>query len=148
MYTLSNVIVSQPRHANQRLTIADIQQKQLVIDALYGTSSAGWLKSQIGEALVFDQIYSVEQGLAWLAHHKEPRYFFYHDLALNYFAARQPQRLQVLPYVYRAIPQWLIFSPAVDAQLLARVDVLMAEMAANGSLAAIQQQFLPLAHAP
>lgn len=147
-YTLTNVIASHPQQPNQPLTIADITANQQLIGALYGTSSANWLKSQIGEERVFDQIYSVEEGLALLAHHKEPRYFFYHDLALNYFAARQPQQLKVLPYAYRAIPQWLMFSPSVDAALIRRVDAIMAELAASGRLAAIQLQFLPLPAAP
>lgn len=76
VYSLSNVIASQPQHAHQRLTIADIKEKQLLIAALYGTSSASWLKAQVGEALVFDQIYSLEEGLVWLGHRKKPRYFF------------------------------------------------------------------------
>ncbi len=141
-YTIANVIATGRLTLDLPLTFDLIKARKIVVGALYGTSSAAWLKAQIGSELVFDQIYSVEQGVELLAHHQQQRYFFYHDLALNYFAAQHPGEVTVLPVVYRTLPQWLLISPHADDKLVQRVDAIMAELAASGRLAQIQEQFL------
>lgn len=145
-YTITNVIATGSQQPERPLTLADIKAGKIVIAALYGTSSAAWLKAQLGSELVFDQIYSVEQGVELVANHSQPGYFFYHDLALNHFAAQHPGEVKILPTVYRTLPQWLLLSPHADDKLVQRLDAIMAELAASGRLAQIQDQFLrPLA---
>lgn len=141
-YTIANVIATGSEPPDQPLTFDQIKTRKIVVAALYGTSSAAWLKAQIGSELVFDQIYSVEQGVELVANHSQPGYFFYHDLALNHFAAQHPGRVKILPTVYRTLPQWLLLSPHADDQLVQRVDAIMTELAASGRLARIQGQFL------
>lgn len=141
-YTITNVIATGSQQPNQPLTFDQIKARKIVVAALYGTSSAAWLKTQIGSELVFDQIYSVDQGVELLAHQQQQRYFFYHDLALNHFARQHPGEVTILPTVYRSLPQWLLFGPHADGELVQRVDAIMAELAASGRLAQIQGQFL------
>lgn len=141
-YTTANMAISAIDEPVTDLSVATIKQKKIVMGALFGTSTTAWLQSQIGPELVFDQIYSVDDGVELVTHSKEPRYFFYHDLALNYAVARHPGKVKLLPTVYRLLPQWLIFSPQASPELIALINQIMADLDASGRLGQIQGQFL------
>ncbi len=141
VYQISNVILAHKDESIIPTSFQEIADKELVIGSFYGTSSSAWLKQQ-PNVLVSDGYVSLDQVIQMVAHVKGLRYFFYHDLGLNYYVRTSGEPLQVLPTKFRTIPQKMLYSRHLPETLRKAVENALQDMTTDGSLTDIQQQFL------
>ena len=140
VYSVSNVVSARGDASIEISSMDDMAEQELVIGALFGTSSAKWLKTHEG-LRVSDKFDSPEEGLASVASGKID-VFYYHDLGLNYLTRTSHPSLKVLPVKFRTVPQWLLYSKEADPKLIKQLDAELAIMTNSGALKKIQQKYL------
>ncbi|WP_286238968.1 substrate-binding periplasmic protein [Neptuniibacter halophilus] len=140
VYSVSNVVLAHQDEAYLPSSIAQLAKDGISVGALFGTSSAAYLKSHQGTE-VFDKIYSLDEALRLVAKRKI-RLFYYHDLGLNYLVKHSDYSLKVLPTRFRTTPQWVVYSPAMSPELRQILDQELQAMLNSGELAAINRNYL------
>ena len=140
LYQVSNVILSHADETEIPTSFAEIADKEMVIGSFYGTSSSAWLKQQ-PRVLVSDNYVSLDQVVQMVAHEKGLKYFFYHDLGLNYYVRISGEPLRVLPTKYRTIPQKMLYSRELPTDIRQEIEKALNDMVEEGVLADIQRQF-------
>ncbi|WP_196158648.1 ABC transporter substrate-binding protein [Reinekea sp. G2M2-21] len=141
VYHVSNVILAHKEETVIPTTFAEIAEKQLVIGSFYGTSSSAWLMHQPGVQVSNNHV-SLDNVVKLISDQKGLRYFFYHDLGLNYYVRTRGLPLQVLPTRYRTIPQNMLYSRALPEALRNAVEDALQDMQDEGVMTHIQQQYL------
>ena len=141
VYSVANVVAAREFDDEVPFGFNDIAESGAIVGALFGTSSAAWLKTHEG-VRVNDKFHSLEQALAALARGEDLRYFYYHDLGLNYLTRTMALPLKVLPTKFRTTPQWLLYSRETSEELVAELDQALAALHESGRLKAIQQRYL------
>lgn len=140
VYSVSNVVSATGDAAIEISSMEDMTKQDFVIGALFGTSSAKWLKTHEG-LRISDKFDSPEEGLASVASGKIDL-FYYHDLGLNYLTRTAYPSLKVLPVKFRTVPQWLLYSKQTDPTLVERIEAELAVITNSGALKRIQQKYL------
>ena len=141
VYHVSNVILAHKEETVIPTSFAEIAEKQLVIGSFYGTSSSTWLMHQPG-VQVSDKHVELDDVVKLISDQKGLRYFFYHDLGLNYYVRKSGLPLQVLPTRYRTIPQNMLYSRELPDALRNAVEDALQDMQDEGVMEQIQLQFL------
>lgn len=141
VYQVSNVVMTHKDNLENPKTFDDLMKTKLTVGALFGTSSARYLKSRIGDK-VMDQIYSLDNALQVVAE-KRMGYFFYHDLGLYYLTGNSDLPLRVVPTKFRTTPQWMIYSKKTSSELRSLVEAEIASMEKEGLLKEISEKYMP-----
>lgn len=141
VYLVSNVIMSHIEEKTDPGSLENIAQKELVIGALYGSNSSKWLMSQTG-VKVSDNHHSLDKVSALIASQKALKYFYYHDLGMNYYVKKNALPLKLWPTKYLTVPQWLLINANVSSELIDAINQAMSALERSEELLKIQQQFL------
>ncbi|MEH6648480.1 MAG: transporter substrate-binding domain-containing protein [Motiliproteus sp.] len=139
VYQVSNVLLG---HRDEQLTPADYDEMAAVsssIAVISGTSSAAFLKKK--GALAVLELHEIDKAISAVALNERIRYFYYHDLGLNYALRNSELPIQVMPVRYRTVPQWLLVSRETPAPLREIIAGVLAAMEQDGSIAAINTRF-------
>ena len=140
VYEVSNVVAAHVDEPYLPSSFGDLAADKVPVGALFGTSSASFLKKQPGVEVV-EQIYSLDEALKLLAL-KRLRLFYYHDLGLNYLTKNSEYSLKVLPTKFRSTPQWIIYGKTMPSELSGPLEEVLAEMERNGQLQRIISNYL------
>jgi len=115
VYHVSNVVASHKNKTFQINSFDDIKDQQLVVGALYGTSSAAFVKKQTG-VRINDSFLDLKTGLK-AVRNERIALFYYHDLGLNFLIKDWQLPLKVVSHKFRTVPQWIIYSKRIDPNL-------------------------------
>ena len=143
VYHVSNVLAVHQTDRSDPESIRDIAKSDGVVGALFGTSSAEFLKAELGPELVNDTFTDIESGLKMVA--KPPyliRYFYYHDLGLNYLTKESGLPLRVSSTRFRTVPQWLIYSKKMDRKKARALEKVLQNMKRSGELESIVGRYI------
>lgn len=141
VYSVGNVVSAKRQSSIEINDISDIAEQNLLVGALFGTTSATFLKSHEG-VRVNDKFHTVEEGLETLAENEHLHLFYYHDLGLNYLTRTLGLPIKVLPVRFRETPQWLLYSKETPPELVESVDLALKAITESGELKAIQRKYL------
>lgn len=143
VYHVSNVVAAHQSDLFNPKTLAEISEQGATVGALYGTSSARYLKAQLPEQQVNDSFNDLQTPLKLMAEFPDRlRYFYYHDLGLNYLVKSTGLPLRVVPTKFRTVPQWLIYSRNTDPMTAQAIEKALRELEETGELAAIVQRYI------
>ncbi|OIQ17205.1 MAG: hypothetical protein BM556_13410 [Bacteriovorax sp. MedPE-SWde] len=120
VYYVSNVVAAKKDETFIPQSISDLISKDIVVGAYNGTSSARFLKNHRGIRLN-DRYTSFSQAFKELAH-TNLRYFYYHDLGLNYMISDSGLPLKVIPTKFRTVPQWIIYSKKTPKVMIDQIE--------------------------
>lgn len=132
VYHVSNVVAAHQDSKVEITSFTDIKNQQLTVGAMYGTSSADFVKKQTGVP-VNDSFLTLKTGLHAVAHKRIPL-FYYHDLGLNYLIKDWKLPLKVVPHKFRTVPQWVIYSKRIDPGLLKHIEQSLKAMESEGTI--------------
>lgn len=142
VYHVSNVLAAHASDKFEPQSFNDVIKNGNAVGALFGTSSARYLKQQI-PGLVNDSFKDLQTPLKLIA--TPPyrlRYFYYHDLGLNYLVKSTGLSLKVVPTKFRTVPQWLIYSSHTDQATAEAIESSLQEMEQTGELEQIVSQYI------
>lgn len=142
VYHVSNVLAAHASDKFEPQSFNDVIKNGNAVGALFGTSSARYLKQQI-PGLVNDSFKDLHTPLKLIA--TPPyrlRYFYYHDLGLNYLVKSTGLSLKVVPTKFRTVPQWLIYSNHTDQATAEAIESSLQEMTQTGELGKIVGQYI------
>lgn len=143
VYHVSNVVAAHKSDAYEPRSLQDIADNKGVIGALYGTSSAKYLKDKIGDRWVNDSFTDLQMGLKMVANPPyNVRYFYYHDLGLNYLTKTSDLPLKVVSTRFRTVPQWLIYSKKMDKKKARILEKILQNMKRSGELESIVSRYI------
>ncbi len=140
VYSVNNVVMA---HASENfipVKLEEFGQRRIMIGAYFGTSSSEYLKSIKG-IQVNDSFTDPEDAFK-LIEAKKLRYFFYHDLALNYAVENSNYHLKVIPVKFRSIEQWILYSKKLPENIREAVENEIDELYKSGKIQQIWQKFL------
>ncbi len=140
VYDVSNVVIA---HRDEDFVPKSLEQlagEEIVVGAYFGTSSAAFLKKQAG-VRVLDNIKTLDQGMQFVANGRIS-YFYYHDLGLAYLVNESDLPIKLLPTRFRTVPQWLLYSPHLDAPDKKRIDDTLTTLYESAELEQINSAFL------
>ncbi|WP_081653788.1 substrate-binding periplasmic protein [Bacteriovorax sp. BSW11_IV] len=139
IYEVSNVVVG---HKDEMLTKFEMDyflKNKVAVGAYFGTTSAKYLRSQIGD-LAKDHFTNIEDAL-FLVNAKRLRFFYYHDLGLNHYVHDTKYSLQVMSPRFRTVPQWMIYSKKTPPAVIKAIDEVLHEMKDSGELQKLRNDF-------
>lgn len=139
VYQVSNVLLG---HRNEQLAPADYDELVTLspsIAVISGTSSAAFLHKKGASGLV--EFHDIGKAISSVALNDRIRFFYYHDLGLNYALRNSELPIQVMPVRYRTVPQWLLVSRETPEPLRDIMAEVLAAMAQDGTIAAINTRF-------
>jgi len=116
-----------------------VKDQQLVIGALYGTSSAAFVKKQTG-VRINDSFLDLRTGLKAVSNQRIAL-FYYHDLGLNFLIKDWQLPLKVVPHKFRTVPQWIIYSKSIDPELHQKAEQALKEMENEGVIKEIWTRY-------
>lgn len=134
LYQVSNVLVARADDHYDPKSYEDLVAQGDAVGALYGTSSTNVLRQNIGP-LVNDSFTDLESPLKLIG--TPPyrlRYFFYHDLGLNYSVKESPYSLRVIGTKFRTFRQWLIYNPETPANIAEAIESALKDIKVSGEL--------------
>lgn len=141
VYAVSNVIMSHKNETTRPESFENIIELGLVVGSFYGTTSSAWLKSNIGN-LISDNHHSLDNVASMMADQRRLRYFYYHDLGLNHYVAKNGLPLKVWPTKYRTVDQWLLINPNLEAEKITAINRALKAIHESGALTSIHNQYL------
>lgn len=142
VYHVSNVLAAHVSDKFEPQSFNDVIKNGNPVGALFGTSSARYLKQQL-PGLVNDSFKDLNTPLKLIA--TPPyrlRYFYYHDLGLNYLVKTMDLPLKVISTKFRTVPQWLIYSNHTDKATAEAIELSLRDMEQSGELARIVSQYI------
>lgn len=143
VYRVSNVVVAHAADSVTPASLDDIKKNRDTVGALYGTSSARYLKEQLGEAFVNDSFSDLKTPLRLIGTSPSRlRYFYYHDLGLNYLVMKYDYPLRVVSTKFRTVPQWLIYSDKTSPEIKQAIEDSLRELKTSGELDQIVKQYI------
>lgn len=141
LYSVSHVLMA---HKNEKVSpksFNDLIETQATVGVYFGTSTSQFIKKY--EALnINDGFYDLERALLAISN-KKLRYFYYHDLALNYYLRNTSLPLKVLPYKYRTYSHWMIYSKFIPKKIRALIDNEITDMVKSGLINQIRAKYEP-----
>lgn len=140
VYYTRNVLVARVNDPLQPKTLEDLAGTGEPVMAFFGTSAAARLKAVPG--LMVDNGFSdVAATLKLLASKSRYRFFYYHDLGVEYLIQEHKLPLKVIYLDAPAIPQWMIYSPTLDAGIRSKVEQIIARLSEDGTLDSINKRY-------
>ncbi|RRJ83294.1 substrate-binding periplasmic protein [Aestuariirhabdus litorea] len=140
LYEVSNVIAVHKDNPWNPKTLSDLANGSTLV-ALYGTSSARFLKTESG-AEVYDRFHTPMEALSAVAHPDRDMAFYYHDLGINYLIRESGLPLRRVSTRFRTVPQWMIYGRQMDPRLIETVEQVLREMQDSGELDEMGRRFL------
>ncbi|OZG70685.1 hypothetical protein BTA51_25320 [Hahella sp. CCB-MM4] len=141
VYSVSNVVAAHKNESFNPGNFEELAASKALVGALLGTSSAAYLKQQ-KDVIVDDHFHSLDNALEVLAKNQYVRFFYYHDLGLNYLVPRSGLPLRVVPTKFRSTPQWFIYSKLTPEHLRVVLDDEITQMTDSGALSQVTQPYL------
>ncbi|WP_421862249.1 substrate-binding periplasmic protein [Motiliproteus sp.] len=143
VYEVSNVVLAHRDEPLTPQTFADLAAIDHAVAIIDGTSSGRFLQRQgVEPGALFNEI---NRAIKAVADNPRVRFFYYHDLGLNYaLISHKNLPIRVVPSRFRTVPQWILVSRQTPDSLRQALETTLAEMQADGTLAAIGAEFLAL----
>jgi ABC-type amino acid transport substrate-binding protein len=141
VYQVSYVVVAHEDETVIPESFEEFETNGIELGVFYGTSSGSWVKDNT-EVKISDNHHSLDNVTKMMANRELLKYFYYHDLGLNYYIEKHELPLKVLPTRFRVIPQWLIYSKNLPVEIREKLDTALEEITESGQLQKIQDQFL------
>lgn len=120
VYHVSNVVAAKSSEKFIPKTVRDFVSRDIIVGAYHGTTSAKFIKKQ-KDIRLNDNFTSFNQAFKEL-NGTNLRYFYYHDLGLNYLVKESGLPLKVLPTKFRIVPQWIIYSKKIPPRVHAAIE--------------------------
>lgn len=142
LYLISYVLLAHKEERVSPATFEELKASGGTVGVLFGTRSAQSLKEKLGNQ-VNDSFQEFDTPLRMMS--TAPyrlRYFYYHDLGLNYMAKESGLPLKVLNNRFKTRAQWLIHSKDLKPEAVAALSLIMKEMEKSGELDAIVQKYI------
>ena len=139
VYHVSNVVASHDSSAYEIESFDSISNQQLVVGALFGTSSATFVKKHQG-VQVNDSFLDLKTGLNAVAN-KRVELFYYHDLGLNFLIKDWDLPLKVVPHKFRTVPQWIIYSKSIHPTTHEKIENALKAMEQEGFLKEVWSRY-------
>jgi ABC-type amino acid transport substrate-binding protein len=130
VYHVSNMVAAHKDTEFKIDSFESIRLQHLTVGALYGTSSAAFVKSHEG-VIVNDSFLDLKTGLRTVAN-KRIELFYYHDLGLNFLIKDWKLPLKVVQHKFRTVPQWVIYSKSIDPARLEVLERSLKDMESEG----------------
>lgn len=140
VYYVSNKVAAHKTETLDPKTLEELAKSEKAIGALHGTSSAAFLREHKGVRLN-DRIYEIERGLELVSGNGVLRYFYYHDLGLNYYVAHKFKDLKVMSHKFRTVPQWLLMSKSLSSKQVESLNKALGRMHQKGTFKKIWAKF-------
>jgi len=114
--------------------------------SLFGTTSSKYILAQDGLKVDNDGK-SLEENLDKLLYPRA-RFFFYHDLSLNYIVKQDAykDKVRLLPHSYKHHSHYIVFSPMTPKSKVMMVQAALTKISESGELAAIVKKYKPNLH--
>ena len=142
LYLISYVLLAHKDEEVDPASFAELKATEGIIGTLFGTRSAQGLKDQLGQQ-VNDSFQELDTPLRMMsAPPYRLRYFYYHDLGLNYLAKESGLPLKVLSNRFKTHHQWLIHSKDLKSETIEALSTIMAEMETSGELDKIVKKYI------
>lgn len=142
VYDVNYVLAAHLEETATPKSFQEVLDDNGVVGALYGTHSSRYLKSQL-EGRVNDSFSDLDAGLKLLDMAPDRlRYFYYHDLGLNYAIKTQNLSLKVLKTKFKTNSQWLIYSKHLAPEIAAALEESLNELERSGALARIVTHYI------
>ena len=142
LYQVSNVLVARADDHYDPKSYEELAAQGDAVGALYGTTSTNVLRQKIG-SLVNDSFTDLESPLKLIgAPPYRLRYFFYHDLGLNYSVKESPYSLRVIGTKFRTFRQWLIYNPDTPENIAEAIELALKDMKDSGELDEIVSRYI------
>ncbi len=141
-YDVSYVMALHQNEPSEYRSWNDIRENKGAVGALYGTHSSNVLRSKLGSQ-VNDTFTSIVEGLELIT--KAPdrlRFFYYHDLGLNYLIKKYQLPLNITETKFVTTQQWLIYSKGLDPVVAKAIEQGLDELRRNGQLEKIVGQYI------
>jgi ABC-type amino acid transport substrate-binding protein len=142
VYYVSNVVASHISENFIPQDFNDLSKEGIVVGAYHGTSSAKFLRSHNG-IVVNDRIYNFKDAFRLISSKTKLRYFYYHDLGLNFLIKESPHKLKVLPTKFRTVPQWILYSKSIPKEIFNVIDNEFTKMTNSKEFKTIQKKYFP-----
>jgi len=142
LYLISYVLLAHKEERISPTTFEELKASGGTVGVLFGTRSAQSLKEKLGNQ-VNDNFQEFDTPLRMMS--TAPyrlRYFYYHDLGLNYIAKESGLPLKVLNNRFKTRAQWLIHSKDLKPETVKALSQIMKEMEKSGELDAIVQKYI------
>ena len=140
VYSVSNKVAAHKSENFDPRNLQELARSEKVVGVLFGTSSATFLKSVDGVA-VYNKIYEIDQGLRLLNQNKVIRFFYYHDLGLNYYVKKKFPDLRVMSHKFRTVPQWLAISRSLKKADVMSINEALDDLYKSGEIDRIWAKF-------
>jgi len=99
------------------------------------------LKNQ-DDLKVNESFYDLERAIQFIGE-KKLKYFYYHDLALDYYQKHSPLPLKVLPNKFRTYSHWMIYSKHIPKKLRLIMDQEITIMVNSGVIDLLRARYKP-----
>jgi len=140
VYHVSNVVAAKKNELFIPESLSDLVDKNIVVGAYHGTSSAKFLKQQRGIRLN-DNYNNFSQAFKELSE-TNLRYFYYHDLGLNYLIKESGLPLKVIPTKFRTVPQWIIYSKKTPERFVKAIESAIQKLHTSGKMEKLWKKYL------
>ncbi|MFQ3262411.1 substrate-binding periplasmic protein [Reinekea sp.] len=140
LYTVSYLLLAHESESFIPTSVDDIIRHNSVVGTFYGTNSSRWLKGHAG-LLVNDNFDSLDAAIK-LVGMKKLRYFYYHDLALNYYSNDSQFEVKTLPTRLQHKPHWLVLNKSLSDKTTQDLTSALAELYKSGQIKNIYDSFL------
>lgn len=139
VYAVSNVLLTHKDNDYVALDYAELNDKQFIIGAYYGTSSARFLKKYSGIKVV-DSYKTLDDAIKAVAMRKIP-YFYYHDLGLVHLVSVSDLPIKLMPKKFRTVDQWMIYSKTLEPAMVEEMDIALKTLTDQGIIADINSRY-------
>lgn len=142
LYRVSNVLLARADDPVNPASYQELRSLGETVGALYGTSSTRVLKRELGD-LVNESFTDLNAPMKLIgAPPYRLRYFYYHDLGLNYIVKNSPYPLRVIPTKFRSFEQWFIYNPETPVPTIDAIEAVIHEMKVSGELDTIVGRYI------
>lgn len=142
VYPVNYVLATYRDNQEAPNSFAEIQQGDYTIGAFYATSSAREIKTLLGEHRVNDSFTDLNMALKVLGTPPHRlKYFYYHDIGLNYLAKTSGYPLKVLPVQFSSRQHWLVYSKSLPSMQAQALESAMSDLEQEGILKRILKRY-------
>ncbi len=141
LYSVSHVLMAHIDEKTKPQSFKQLVATNTPIGVYSGTSTEHFLKEK--ELLLsMEGYYELDRALLAVSN-KELRYFYYHDLALNYYMKASSLPLQVLPTKFNTYSHWMMYSKSTPLNVRILLDEQIKDMVDSGKIEEILAKYKP-----
>ncbi|MBT4890484.1 MAG: transporter substrate-binding domain-containing protein, partial [Rhodospirillales bacterium] len=139
LYSVSNVLIARSYKKTGPTSFEEMESSQSKMGTYFGTSTDRFLKNR-GNINIVKSFYTLNKAFTALDQ-KKIDYFYYHDLALNYYLRNSTQKLRVLPTKFRTYNHWMIYSKSMHKHARDLMDKELTDMVQSGLIEQFHRKY-------